>query len=409
MKYIRNFICFLIVVSVLFTGVLNIEAKTLGQLKKELSDAETKYKNNQNDKKQTEEEIASTKARIDELNREKVKINEEMDKIKEELKKLALDIDKMQKEIKSIMNYYQLSSSNSLYLEYIFNASSYTDFIYRMAVSEQLSVYRKKTIDKYNKLIEDNNKKIEELAAKKVSLDKLESELSIQLTKLGDNLESISEASVSIQDEIKELKESVKLYEETYKCKNSDDLDTCKKDYYDRLNQNSGGSWNYQIYSDIYRPVKSARINANYGYSEIYGSTFHYGMDIGVGHGTPVYSIGLGYVSKLTYKANCGGNMLYINYTTLDGQRFTAGYFHLASFNVSEGELVGPNTVVGYSGGAPWIETWDRCSTGPHLHLQFGSGHMMSDYFWYSNFQARSFDPRQIISFPPVGSYFNGR
>ena len=319
----------------------------------------------------------------------------------------------MQKEIKSIMNYYQLSSSNSLYLEYIFNASSYTDFIYRMAVSEQLSVYRKKTIDKYNKLIDENNKKIEELAAKKVSLNKLESELESELKKLGDELSSISEASLTIEEEIEGLKKDVKLYEEKYKCSNNEDLNVCQTRYINQQNQNNNsssgsGAINWDK-SGIYRPVTSARINANYGYSSIYGSTYHYGIDIGVSHGTPVYSISVGFVSKITYKASCGGNMLYISYTTPDGQRYTAGYFHLSSINVSEGDLVNPNTIIAYSGGAPWIETWDRCSTGPHLHLQMGTGHFGADYFWYSNFQARSFDPRQLIIFPSVGSYFNGR
>ena len=101
--------------------------------------------------------------------------------------------------------------------------------------------------------------------------------------------------------------------------------------------------------------------------------------------------------------------MVYITHTAIDGTRFTSGYFHLSSINVSEGDLVGPESVIGYSGGVPSIETWDGCSTGAHLHLQLGTGHFMTDYFWYSNFQARAFNPRNIISFPPVGSYFNGR
>ena len=227
-----------------------------------------------------------------------------------------------------------------------------------MCIRDRLSVYRKKTIDKYNKLIEENNKKIEELAAKKVSLNKLESELEVQLSKLGDELSSISEASLTIEEEIEGLKKDIKLNEEKYKCSNDEDLDVCKTRYFNSQNQNNSsgsssgsGTINWDK-SGIYRPVASARINANYGYSSIYGSTYHYGIDIGVSHGTPVYSIAVGLVSKITYKANCGGNMLYISYITDSGQRFTAGYFHLSSITVSEGDIVNPNTCLLYTSDA---------------------------------------------------------
>ena len=131
-------------------------------------------------------------------------------------------------------------------------------------------------------------------------------------------------------------------------------------------------------------------------------------MDIGVPHGTPVYSITTGTVMKISYKSSCGGNMVYIGHYTSSGT-YTSGYFHLASVNVSVGQVVDQNTVIGYSGGVPSIESWDRCSTGAHLHLQMGTGIFMSDYFYYSNYVARKFDPRRLISFPAMGSYFSGR
>ena len=100
--------------------------------------------------------------------------------------------------------------------------------------------------------------------------------------------------------------------------------------------------------------------------------------------------------------------MVYIGHYTSSGT-YTSGYFHLASINVSVGQVVNQNTVIGYSGGVPSIETWDRCSTGAHLHLQMGTGIFMNDYFFYSNYAARKFDPRRLINFPAMGSYFSGR
>ena len=131
-------------------------------------------------------------------------------------------------------------------------------------------------------------------------------------------------------------------------------------------------------------------------------------MDIGVSHGTPVYAIANGYVAKISPRSSCGGNMIYIVHN-VNGRTYTSGYFHLASINVSVGQVVTHNTVIGYSGGVPSIETWDRCSTGAHLHLQLGTGAFMTDYIYYSGYVARKFDPRQIINFPAMGSYFSGR
>lgn len=403
-KYVKYSFNLILIFTLLFFGCLNVKAKTLAQLKNELNAAETKYNNNQQDKQQTEAEIAATKQKIESLNKEKSKIQEEMGRLEEELKQLAEDIEKMQKEIKSIMNYYQLSSSNSIYLEYVFNASSFTDFIYRLAISEQLSEYRQNTIDKYNKLIEENENKISELAAKQVSLNKLEEELSNQLSKLGSELASISDAAIDIKDEISSLKKLIDKYQNTYKCSNNEDLTTCENRYYNSL---YGSSGSMPSAAGFYRPTVSGRVNADYGYTAYYGA-YHYGLDVGVGHGTNVYSVADGKVVKVTYRSSCGGNMVYINHV-VNGKGYTSCYAHLASIKVSEGQVVSHNTIIGTSGGVPSIEYWDGCSTGAHLHLQLGTGLYLTDYFWYSNFQSRSFDPRLVINFPSWGSYYSGR
>lgn len=420
MKYMKSIFSIVLIFTLIFS-VERISAKTLSDLKKELSAAETKYNKNQGDKKQTEEDISATKEKINSITSEKVRVSKEVESLNDEIKKLGEEIEKMQQEIKSIVHYYQLSSSNSLYLEYVFNASNFTDFIYRLAVSEQLSEYREKTINQYNSLMEQNRKKLNELADKQTSLNKLESELSVELSKLDENLSDIVEISVDIKDEIAELKSSINTYETKYKCSANEEISTCVNRYNNARRpssgsgSSSGGSWNISGGSSgsqpsaagFYRPVSSGRINANYGYTAYYGS-FHDGLDIGVSHGTPVYAVANGTVMKISYKSSCGGNMVYIGHYTSSGT-YTSGYFHLASVNVSVGQVVNQNTVIGYSGGVPSIETWDRCSTGAHLHLQMGTGIYMSDYFFYSNYVARKFDPRRLINFPAMGSYFSGR
>ena len=387
-----------IIISMLFAFNLNVSAKTLGDLKRELSQAESRYSSNQYEKSQTESEIASTKSRITELNNEKERVRQEINDLNDELERLAEEIKKMEKEMKGIINYYQLSNSNSIYLEYAFSATSFTDFIYRLAVAEQLSEYRKTTIDKYNKLIEENKRKLDELASKQVELNKLEKELSSKLADLGNNLSSILDEAVDIKDEIDELKKQVKLYESTYKCGENEEISVCLS----RVNSSGIPSA-----AGFYRPVTAGRVNAEYGYTEYYGS-FHTGIDLGVSHGTPVYPVAAGKVVKIYYRNKCGGNMVHIAHN-INGRRYTSQYAHLASIAVSEGDIVTHNTLIAYSGGVPSIETWDKCSTGAHLHLQLATGAYTEDYFWYSDFVSHTFNPREVINFPSWRSYFSGR
>ena len=409
---LKKFISVVLVLVAFIPFISKVNAKTLAEFKKELSAAEAKYSKNESDKKTTEKEKAATKEKINSIKAEKNQVSREIENINIELDKLAQDIKDMQDELKSIAHYYQLSSTNSIYLEYVFNAEDFTDFIYRLAISEQLSEHREKTITEFNRLIDENNKKIAELSKKQVELSGLENNLSIELSKLDENLSEYAEVSVDVQKEIKELKSSISTYENKYKCSMNEEISSCINRYNNRFNKpssNSGALGNISAPSanGFYRPLASGRVNANYGYTAYYGS-FHDGMDFGVPHGTSVYSIANGYVSKISYKSSCGGNMIYIVHN-VGGTTYTSGYFHLASINVSVGQTVTPNTVIGKSGGVPSIETWDRCSTGAHLHLQLGTGAYMSDYFFYSNYVARKFDPRRLINFPAMGTYFSGR
>ncbi len=394
----------IIMILCMFTGI-NASAKTLDELKKELSDTEAKYTANQNQKEQTEGEIEQTRKKIVSLSAEKEQVQKDIIKINDELDELAKDIEKMQKEIKTIVNYYQLSSSNSVYLEYMFSATSFTDFIYRLAVAEQLSEYRKNTIDKYNKLIEENKRKVKELASKEVSLDNLEGQLSTELASLGDNLSKITEEAIDIKSEISDLKKQVNTYQNTYKCSLNEQLTTCVN----RYNKSQGAGY-LPSAAGFYRPISKGALNFEYGYTKKYGA-FHDGVDFSIPHGTPVYSVADGTVVSIKPRQSCGGNMVYIAHK-VNGKTYTSAYFHLADpILVKVGQYVTHNTQIGSSGGVHAIEWWDStsCSTGAHLHLQIATGLYMTDYFWYSDFRSRSFNPRDVINFPATDVPFSGR
>ncbi len=400
LKKISYIVLIFIMLMVNFFLPANMEvakAKTVRDLMKELEEKKQEYKDSQNQKELTESEINKTKANITAINDEISKIQTEMLDLTKEIEKLNEDIIEKEEEIKSIMNYYQLSNGESAYLEYIFNAASFTDFIYRLAIAEQLSDYNYKLIEEYNKKIKENEDKKKELQEKTISLNSKQEKLQEELKSLRGNLDLIVEENMSIEDEIKVLEEYIDTYQNKYGCGLDEDINVCGRD---KLPPGTA----------FYRPVVAGSISAHFGWYSPWGnSTWHYGTDFaGTGHGADVYSVAAGKVAAIVNRASCGGNMVYIQHV-VNGTRYTSGYFHLSHVNVRVGDTVTQNTVIGGVGGNPSIEWWDACSTGTHLHLQIAYGLYLEDYYSYSGFEAKSIDPRLVMNLPSVGVWFSNR
>ena len=403
MKYVKKISSFILIAFILLvnlyipSNVSKVEAKTLRTLKEELAAKEAELENSNNQKRLTEEEIASKKRGIDAINEQIVSIQEETVALTEEIEKLNEEIKEKEAEIKQIMNYYQLSTSESAYLEYVFEAKDFTDFIYRMAVTEQLSKYNEELVDEYNNKINENEQKKKDLAQKQISLNDKQAQLQVELESLGTQLGEILDENVTLEDDIKSMKKLINTYENVYNCDLDEDVNSC-------------GMGKLPAGTAFFRPVIEGMVSANYGTYYPWGyPMMHYGMDIaGTGHGANVYSMADGKVAYITERASCGGNMLYI-WHNINGVEYTTGYFHLGSINVSVGETVTTETVIGTVGGNPYYEYWDSCSTGTHLHIQFAYSNIPAGVGFYTKFTAKSFNPRNVLNLPYEGGWFSNR
>lgn len=141
-------------------------AKTLGDLKKELQNTLNDYNEAQNNKNLTQSEIDSTQANISKTSEKITTSQNEISTLTQEIEQLNLDIQTKKKQIKDIISFYQFSDSTTMYLDYAMGAKTFTDFIYRLAISEQLLQYNNDLIDQYNNLIVTNKKKQEDLSKK---------------------------------------------------------------------------------------------------------------------------------------------------------------------------------------------------------------------------------------------------
>lgn len=398
MKYIKKINNIILVLTLVLVSIIvpssSVQAKTLGDLKKELQELETNYYANQQSKQLTEKELASVKNNISSISSEIEGAQTEVKNLNEQISQLEVEIETKKEEIKEYIQYYQLSNGESAYLEYVFGASDYTDFIYRLAITEQLTKYNNELVDKYNATIEDNKQKTKELADKQVQLANKQDELSKSMEKLGNQLSTITDESVSIEEEIKMQKEAIDYYQNQLKCNDNEDISVCGRN---KLPANTA----------FYRPIISGYVTSEYGQRSF---DYHYGIDLSTTQdGAPVYAAAGGVVISVVYRSSCGGTKVYIHHN-VNGKTYTTSYVHLRAALVSKGEVVTTNTQVGIMGGDPSRETWDGCSTGRHLHFSISNGLYLKDYMYWSSFLAKSINPRNMVNLPS-GRYnwFNNR
>lgn len=391
----------LLVCSTISTPVM-AKSKTLGDLKNELDQKIKEYNDNKQHQDATNAQIKQAEKRISEIQIIIEANATEVIRLEEEINELNQKIIDKEQEIKEVIKFYQVSNGTSTYLEYIFGASNFTDLIYRFAISEQLLDYNDKLVDEFNNMIDENNRKKNELAKQEVKLSSEQDNLESELKKLGSKLKSFTDVATDISEEIASQRAAIKIYEEQYKCKDEDEISVCT------LSQLPADT-------SFWRPLKAGVRTSEYGYRSynLNGkpkSDFHTGIDISTSPSTnvPVYASAAGVVISIVEKASCGGNKIYIHHN-INGKTYTTSYLHLRKIMVSVGDVVTKDTQIAIMGGNPRIETWDRCSTGAHLHFSVNTGLYLKDYSSWSSYVSHTINPRTIVNFPSGGTPFHDR
>ena len=178
--------------------------------------------------------------------------------------------------------------------------------------------------------------------------------------KIDNLLPGFSSTISSLELDIDALTRKVKLELSSY------------EDIYDKVQENSD-----RIKSiPTIRPVNGGYLNAGFGYridpfDRV--NRFHYGQDITVNNGTPIYAPADGIVKVARYMGGFGKS-LKIDH----GFGYTTFYAHLSKFNIERGKQIKRGDIIGYSGNT-------GRSTGPHLHYEvhyYGKPQNPLDYFF---------------------------
>ena len=383
-----SFICLIMVFSIVPS---NIKAETLNDAIADANKAEAEYN-------ATQQKQAMTKAEKDKTYAQRKQVIADQEQLGREIKQAQKDIEvtnekikQKNEEIKEVVSYLQISNGESEYLEYIYGAKDFTDFIYRVSISEQLSNYNKKKIEEFNTLIEELKQKQKDLENKKTSLKNKEKELEQLEAKLGDELAEISDEVITT----KEAYTAKRNYANTLKnkgCKGDEEISAC-------LNRLAGSIIST---NGAYLPLSSGRVTSNFGYDDPDRSDYHKGMDFGTGSsGSPIYPIANGQVVAKFYRS-CGQWFLYIIHS-IAGTKYTSVTMHMSSTTVDVGSYVTYNTKIGVIGPT------DTCSSGPHVHVGLTKGWAISDYS-LGNFNGRVINPRTVLKQAPAqGRYFGSR
>ena len=388
-----------IIMTMVFIPSYKVEAKTLGQLKNELADLEKKYSDNQNKKELNANEIKA-------VNNEIASIISSISKIKSDIKKSEDDIISSQKQIEEksketdeLLKFLQVSNGENVYLEYLFEADSYTDFIYRYSVVSQLTEYNSNLMESLKKLVKELEDSKVTLASKQKELEVQSNNLASKLATLKANLSKLEEEGTTIDEDIDAKEKDIKYYE-SKGCKLNQDINSCV------TIPNSSG-WKLPLTSawvtSEYQVVRTDCIGC--------GGVSHRGIDLGASEGTYAYAAAKGRVAYIVRRGSCGGNMVYI-YHTINGVPYTTVYMHLLEIKVNVDDIVDTNTVVGLTGGLTtgamnpsqcYVSYagkggYDYCTCGGHLHFGVATGNDVS------RFNANSFNPRNLVPFAS-GSY----
>lgn len=397
MKYVnKTFEIFLIILmcipSIFYAPP--VEAKTIADLRKELDEILEKEKDNNNKITLNENEITAIENEVGAIYTEIENANRTIKEKEEEIKTLEIEIKEKDESSKKLMASLQTTSGNSFYIEYLFGADSITDFIYRFAMTEQITTYNEKLIKEMNDKIEEAKKLSKELEDKQKELKEKQVSLTAKLGVLEASNDKLYELGMSIEEEIKAAKKVIQTYIDAG-CKENEDINICANRVLPPDTQ-------------FYRPFEHGGVSSEYGYrSAVYdsngklvaGAMMHEGIDLTNGLGTknPIYSVANGVVKYAKYDY-WSGNTIVIHHN-INGKTYSSTYQHLSRMLVDVGDIVTKDTIIGYMGSTGIY------SSGYHLHLAISTGLRYTDYSGLSAYVARTINPRSVINFPSHGSW----
>jgi murein DD-endopeptidase MepM/ murein hydrolase activator NlpD len=346
-------------------------AVSAATLDEQLEESQQKQADAQYQVDQTQSTIDGIEAEITKANEEMTRIGGVIDGLNTEIAALEEKINKAQAELEVIQDKLDEQENamgervrtmymygNGSILEFLFNATDFSDFITKVDMSRYI--------------VESDKDSMDALEATQTEIDEKKKSIEADRQSVVDK-KTEQETALNEQESIKAQKDELLAQNqaliEEYKAivdaeaANAADI---QSQIQAALQQqaSSGASYSFTPTEGTYQwPVPGYYPSADDDFfgtrlHPIWGTYLtHYGVDCGAPSGTPIHAMGNATV------ISAGWNGGYGNCVVIDlGNGIQALYGHMSSVAVSAGQTVSKGDVVGYVG-----STGD--STGPHLHF----------------------------------------
>lgn len=378
----------------IFYPVVEVEAqgKTLGDLYKEVEKLEKIIEQTKREKQYTQQELARINRELNETYERIEKANEDITNAENLIIGLENKLVEVEIELQDILKQYQISSNNLDYLEYVFGAQDYSEFIQRTAVIETILDYNQKVINDTENLLIETNKQKENLEKTIEYLETQKTNLTRRMYDYRVKEESLDEVIIDAADELELTKISLDYYR-NLGCQLNEYLNDCI-------------GKNIPFDTGFIKPITVGYITSSFGTRRhpVTGKpqSFHNAVDIGTnGVSANIYPAANGRVELIVWnnaysssdKKTCGQNLIYIHHN-INGKAYTTFYYHVDQVFVQQGQVVSRDTVIGKVGGDP---SKDRCSTGYHLHFGVASGYYPTSG---QTLNSMVINPRSVVNFP---------
>ena len=251
------------------------------------------------------------------------------------------------------------------YWEVLFQASSFTDFLDRMAMIEEIAQSDQRRLEEIQQAADDLSstqakmqQELRSLAEAQQTLADSESLLAEKRTESDGLLRSLAaqkeefelllDDSAAKQDAL--MKEIAQKEKELANAQYEEKL---AKLALQGQNPPSNATWITPVSGYTITSAFGMRIHPVYKYA-----LMHNGIDMACPQGTPIYATRAGTVTTASYQAGGAGYYVSINH----GDGFSSIYMHMTNYVVSSGQSVAAGQLIGYVGST-------GVSTGPHLHF----------------------------------------
>ena len=366
-------------------------AKSSAQIKQEINQMKEQLKNNRNEVAKLEGQISDNMNKMEDIVANKNLIDQQIFLLHDQVQNLnkqitsysvliaekQAELDEATAKWKELSEKYKErvrameEGGNLSYWSVLFKANSFSDFLDRLSMIEEIAASDKRRIQELDEAAKAVEQAKATLENEKVSLEASRAELesaSAELEKSRAEADELLKQLIATGDEYQRLLDEAER-KESQTAGKIDSLESQydaakEREYQEWLAsqppQQSGGSSNTVNGVTWLLPINYTRFSSPFGYRihPIYGDwRMHYGVDLSAPQGTPIYASRGGRVTYATYDSSSG---YYVSINHLDG--FVTKYLHMTHYVVSPGQYVAAGQIIGYCGST-------GASTGPHLHF----------------------------------------